>query len=112
MKKIITLIILITFVMMSISTQVDAASKRERSVKFGQKIFKKKFRKYCRFSGVRFARKHTQDEWEEIWDEKLFIKEAKKICPRLNLRRIKRSWWKHVYRFMYEYGEGSTIPAC
>jgi len=34
----------------------------------GQKIFKKKFRKKCRFSGVRFARNHTQAEWEEIYE--------------------------------------------
>ena len=74
------------------------------SIKKGQRIFRKKLRKYCTFSGVRFAKKHTQDEWEEIWNKGNFKSETKKICPRLELRKIKRSWWKHIYIFVYTYG--------
>jgi len=78
----------------------------------GQKIFKKKFRKKCRFSGVRFARNHTQGEWEEIYDDGKFPSEAKKICPRLKLKKIKPSWWKHVYEFSYTYAKDGKIPKC
>ena len=113
MKKIMTLFTLIAFIIVSMPTQANAISKREKQIKIGQKIFKKKLRKYCRFSGVRFAKKHTQDEWEEIWDERQFRKETKKICPRLKLRKIKRAYWKYIYRFTYEYGEGgSHVPKC
>jgi hypothetical protein len=81
-------------------------------VKMGQKLFKKKFRKKCRFSGVKFARHHTQGEWEELWEDGKFQEEAKKICPRLQLDKIKDSWWEHVYEFSYEYASDGTIPKC
>ena len=78
------------------------------SIKKGELIFRKKLRKYCRFSGVRFAKKHTQDEWEEIWDEGNFKNETKKICPRVKLRKIKQSWWKYIYAFVYAYASDSS----
>lgn len=107
MKKIMTILALVAFTMVSTPTVTFA------SLAKGQKIFKKKLRKYCRFSGVRFAKKHTQDEWEEIWDDGKFRAETKRICPRLPLRKIKRSWWKHIYQFTYEYGKGgSHVPKC
>ena len=89
MKKMITIFALVAFSMVSMTTLSQATSKSH--LKKGQRIFKKKLRRYCRFSGVRFARKHTQDEWEEIWDDGNFKKETKKICPRLNLRRIRKN---------------------
>lgn len=102
-----TALTLIAFTMVSTPTIASA------SVAKGQKIYKKKLRKYCGFSGVRFARTHTQDEWEEIYDDGNFQKETKKICPKLNLKKIKASWWDHVYEFTYEYGEGgSHVPKC
>ncbi len=82
------------------------------SAKKGQKIFKRKFRKKCGFSGVRFARNHTQDEWEEIWEEGKFQQEAKRICPRLKLKKIKKAWWKHVYDFSYKYAKDGVVPKC
>ena len=97
----------------SVNKDINASLKKRRkpSVKIGQRIFKKKFRKYCRFSGVRFARKHTQIEWEEIWDKGKFKEETKRICPRLKLRKIRKSWWKHLYKFVYTYGsDGERVP--
>ena len=79
------------------------------SIKKGQLIFKKKLRKYCRFSGVKFAKKHTQDKWKEIWYEGNFRKETAKICPKLELKKIRRSWWKHIYAFVYTYAKDSEI---
>lgn len=78
----------------------------------GQKIFKKKFRKSCKFSGVRFARHHTQAEWEDIYDNGEFENEAKRICPRLKINKIKKSWWKEVYEFSYMYAKDGKIPKC
>jgi hypothetical protein len=107
MKKLVTAISLVALTMVSTPTVATA------SVAKGQKIFKKKMRKYCGFSGVRFARMHTQDEWEELWDDGEFQDETKKLCPKLNLNKIKKSWWEHIYEFTYEYGAGgSHVPKC
>ncbi len=107
MKKLVTALTLVAFAMVSTPTVSEA------SVKKGQKIYKKKMRKYCGFSGVRFAREHTQDEWEEIYDDGEFQAETKRICPKLPLKKIKKSWWQHVYEFTYEYGTGgSHVPKC
>ncbi len=107
MKKMMLLASIILFAM--VGTPAIASSDLVK----GQKLFKKKFRKSCRFSGVRFARYHTQDEWEEIYDGGKFKSEAKKICPRLKLNKIKPSWWKYVYKFSYEYAkDGSRVPHC
>ncbi len=110
MRKLVTALTLVALTMASTPTVASA------SVKKGQKIFKKKMRKYCGFSGVRFARTHSQSEWEEIWyydGQEAFMEEAKRICPKLPLKRIKKSWWKHVYDFTYEYGTGgSHVPKC
>jgi hypothetical protein len=106
MKKIIGIVALALFITASMPTTVTAGATK------GQKLFKKKFRKKCGFSGVRFARNHTQDEWEEIYDEGKFQAEAKKICPRLKLNKIKPSWWKHVYDFSVKYASDGVVPKC
>lgn len=106
-KSLMMAIVMIAFGMTAATLPVRADSVK------GQKLFKKKFRKACRFSGVRFARKHTQDEWEDIYDAGKFPAEAKKICPRLKLKKIKSSWWPQVYDFVHEYGKGSAhVPHC
>jgi len=106
MKKFISVLTLVAFAMISTPTTATAG------VEKGQKIFKKKFRKYCRFSGVKFARNHTQAEWEEIYDNDEFQEEAKKICPRLKVDKIKDSWWEHVYEFSYKYASDGVVPKC
>ena len=106
MKKMMAIFALAALTMLFTPTTASAG------VEKGQKIFKKKFRKYCRFSGVKFARNHTQDEWEEIWDEGKFPEEAKKICPRLKINKIKESWWEDVYEFSYKYASDGVIPKC
>ena len=108
MKKLLTVLALSLFVMASMPTVVSAKS----SAKKGQKIFKKKFRKKCGFSGVRFARNHTQAQWESIYEKGKFPREAKKICPRLNTKKIKSKWWKDVYKFTKKYASDGMVPKC
>jgi len=108
MKKLLVAFFVITLAMMTVSTTASAGA----NAKKGQKIFKKKFRKYCKFSGVKFARNHTQDEWEEIWDDDRFSEEAKKICPKLKINKIKKSWWESVYEFSYKYARDGVVPKC
>lgn len=97
---------------LSIATMVATTSVVSADSDMGQKIFKKKFRKKCKFSGVKFARHHTQGEWETIWDNGAFPEEAKKICPSLNISDIKESWWEDVYDFSVEYASDGHIPKC
>ncbi len=107
MKKILLIVVIVSFGVVGTTVPSNA------DVAKGQKLFKRKFRKSCRFSGVRFARKHTQDEWNDIYDAGKFPAESKKICPRLKLDKIKKSWWPHVYDFTYEYATGSAhVPSC
>ncbi len=107
MRKIFLIAVIVSFAIVGTTTPSYA------DVVTGQKLFKRKFRKACRFSGVRFARYHTQDEWEKIYDNGKFPDEAKKICPRLKVDKIKKSWWPHVYDFTYEYAiDSSHIPNC
>lgn len=106
MKKLLTVLALSFFIAASMPTMASAG------VKKGQKLFKKKFRKKCGFSGVRFARNHTQSEWETIYDKGKFPAEAKKICPRLDLKKIKSKWWKDVYKFSKKYASDGVVPKC
>jgi hypothetical protein len=106
MKRFFTVLAL-TFLIVSIVPTVVSADAQK-----GQKLFKKKFRKKCGFSGVRFARNHTQHEWETIYSSGKFQNEAKNICPRLKLDKIKPSWWKHVYDFSVKYASDGMVPKC
>ncbi|HEY9190381.1 MAG TPA: hypothetical protein VIM88_05900 [Sulfurovum sp.] len=107
MRRLVTAFTLVALTMVSTPTIASA------SVKTGQKVFKKKMRKYCGVSGVRFARMHSQTEWEDLWYDGEFKEETKRLCPKLPVKKIKESWWKHVYDFTYEYGTGgSHVPKC
>jgi len=79
----------------------------------GQKLYSKKLKKACGFSGSKFAAKHTQDEWESIKEEGNFKSEIGNICPNANLDKIKDSWINHIYDFSYEYASDSgNVPSC
>jgi hypothetical protein len=106
MKKLLMILGLVFFVIATVPTIATAGAKK------GQKLFKKKFRKKCGFSGVRFARSHTQHEWENIYQAGKFPAEVKKICPRLKLDKIKSSWWQHVYQFSVKYASDGVVPKC
>ncbi|RRS30060.1 MAG: cytochrome C [Epsilonproteobacteria bacterium (ex Lamellibrachia satsuma)] len=80
-------------------------------VKKGQKLYMKKMKAVCGFSGAKFAAKHTQDEWEKINNAGKFEEEAKKICPKL--KKLKPKYIPHIYDFSYEYASDSgNVPSC
>jgi len=79
----------------------------------GQKLFVKKLKKDCGFTGAVFAAKHTQDEWEEINEAGKFKEEIGVICPKVNLDKIKDSWIDDIYDFSYEFASDSgNVPSC
>ncbi len=76
----------------------------------GKKIYMKKMKSSCGFSGAKFATKHTQGEWEKIKGAGKFATEAAKICPGLKL---KDKYVNDVYDFAYEYASDSgNVPSC
>lgn len=79
-------------------------------VKKGQKIYLKKLKAACGFSGAKFAHKHTQDEWEAINEAGKFAEEVKTLCPKA---KIKTKYVPDVYDFVYEYAKDSgNVPSC
>ncbi len=107
MKKSILVATLVSFSIVGLSTSSFGDSER------GQVIYKKKLRKACRFSGVKFATHHTVEEWEEINSNGKLPEEVKKICPTIELEQIKPEWWPDIYDFVHEYGVGgSHVPKC
>ena len=76
----------------------------------GKKVYMKKMKASCGFSGAKFATKHTQGEWEKIKGAGKFASEAAKICPGLKL---KDKYVNDVYDFSYEYASDSgNVPSC
>jgi len=79
-------------------------------VKKGQKIYLKKLKDKCGFTGAKFSHKHTQDEWEAINEAGKFAAEVKKLCPKAT---IDPKYIPDVYDFVYEYAKDSgNIPSC
>ena len=76
----------------------------------GQKLYMKKMKSSCGFSGAKFAGKHTQSEWEKIKGAGKFADEAAKLCPGLKL---KDKYVPHIYDFAYEFASDSgNVPSC
>ena len=76
----------------------------------GKKIYMKKLRDACGFTGAKFARVHTQDEWEMIKEAGKFGEEIKKICPK---SQIEPKYENDLYDFSYEFAKDSgKVPSC
>lgn len=108
MKSIVKLVFTILLGVAEISTIASANSKK------GYQVFLKTLKKPCSFTGVnsglKFAFKHTQDEWETIKQAGKFRDEVIKICPKYvgQLAAINEN---NLYDFSYEYASDSgNIP--
>ena len=78
----------------------------------GQKLYSKKIKGACGFTGAKFAANHTQDQWEEIKEAGKFAAEMKTLCPKLE-KSYKDKWDQHLYDFAYEYASDSgNVPSC
>ena len=76
----------------------------------GKKIYMKKLKAACGFSGAKFATKHTQDEWEKIKGAGKFQEEVAKVC---NGAKLKDKYVNDVYDFAYEFASDSgNVPSC
>lgn len=76
----------------------------------GKKIYMKKLKAACGFNGAKFARVHTQDEWEALKESGKFDDEVKKICPK---SKLKPKYENDIYDFSYEFAKDSgNVPSC
>lgn len=77
----------------------------------GMKVYSKKLKGACGFTGAKFATKHTQSEWEAIKEAGKFAEEVKTICPKV--KKYKDKYTDDLYDFSYEYASDSgNIPSC
>jgi len=79
----------------------------------GQKLFSKKLKKACELTGAKMAGKHTQDEWELIYQNEKLAEEIKTICPKVEDSALKDKFMDHYFDFFYEYASDSgNVPSC
>ncbi len=84
-------------------------------VKKGQKAYLKMCKK-CHGNGTKGAAMHTQDEWEELFeDDGEMIKEAHKgdKSEKFFYGKKFKKYQSHLKDFLFEYGSDSgNVPSC
>ena len=98
MKKLLNITISTLLALTLINTTLSA------DVEKGKKIYNQKLKTQCGISGRDFAEKHSQDEWEEIYDAGKLNDEIKKIC---HGKGIDEKSLPHIYDFAYENASDS-----
>ncbi len=83
----------------------------------GMRIYQKKLKSVCGFSGAVFAAKHTQDEWAEAKDNGELGKVMTEACPAgkdfFDSSKFKKKFSSHLYDFVYDFASDSgNIPSC
>ena len=79
----------------------------------GQKLYSKKLKSNCGFTGAVMAGKHTQDEWDEIGSGDNLKDEIKKLCPNVKDKALKDKYLPHYLDFFKEFGSDSgNVPSC
>ena len=106
MKKILKLVF-VAIVAFGFATAANADAGK------GQKLYSKKLKKACGFSGAKMAAKHSQDEWEEIKEDGKLKDEIKALCPNVGDKALKDKFIPHYYDFFYKYANDSgNVPSC
>jgi len=108
MKKI-ALSVIIGLGLLATTASADAAK--------GQKLYQKKLKKVCGFSGAVFAAKHTQDEWSEAKDNGELGKVMTEACPAgkdfFDGKKFKKKYSTHLYDFVNDFASDSgNVPSC
>ena len=79
----------------------------------GKKLYQKKLKDACGFTGAVMAAKHTQDEWEALKEEGKLKDEIKHLCPSVTDKALKDKFMPHYYDFFYDFASDSgNIPSC
>jgi hypothetical protein len=77
----------------------------------GQKLFIKKLKPDCGFTGAVMASKHSQAEWTAIGNGAKLEAEIKKQCPKVE--KVKGKYLPHLFDFFHEFANDSgNVPSC
>jgi len=83
----------------------------------GKKIYVKKLKSICGFTGAVFAAKHTQDEWSEAKEDGKLGKVMIESCPAgkdfFESDKFKNKFSSHLFDFVNDFASDSgNIPKC
>jgi hypothetical protein len=83
----------------------------------GKRIYQKKLKSACGFSGGVFAAKHSQDEWTEAKEDGTLSEMMTEACPAgkdfFESEKFKKKFSSHLYDFVNDFASDSgNIPAC
>ncbi len=77
----------------------------------GQKFYLKNLKSYCKANGAKFAIKHTQDEWNELYTSKKLNEEINKECNKEFI--ISEENLGYLKDFFFEFASDSgNVPSC
>ena len=108
MKNILIRFILIITVTASM-TMAENNKHINNNMTAGMKVFKKKMRKGCRSTAIRFSRSHTQHQWEIITKNGMLRREAKALCPHLNTSLLSDNDWNNIYGFITDHSSDNPV---
>ena len=94
---------------LNITTEED---EEEGSITRGLIIFKTNLKVPCDMTGEEFAKNYTQEDWDDIYENKEFEKIVTEICPKIE-GHYQEEWTPHLYQFSLKYASDSDeIPEC
>ena len=108
MKKV-AMSVMVGLALLTTAASADAAK--------GQKLYQKKLKSKCGFSGAVFAKKHTQDEWSEAKDNGNLGEVMTEACPGgkkfFEGSKFKKKYSTHIYDFVNDFASDSgNVPSC
>ena len=106
------LLIKLTLVMAMIASTAAAQDNRHISknkMTPGMKVFKKKMRKGCRSTAIKFSRSHTQNQWKTIKEKGMLPRAAKVLCPKLDTSLLTQNDWNNVYSFLNDHSSDNPV---
>lgn len=79
----------------------------------GLKLYSKNLKGSCGISGAVMSSKHTQSEWEEIYNAGTLKAKIKEICPSVTDDALKDNFMIHYYDFFHNFASDSgNVPSC
>jgi len=90
----------------------------DANARFGKRFYMKKLYRTCEKDGVadggKFAKKHSQMEWDELKESGKLLLEWKKICPSGStvFDTMRRKDIKNLHDFVWKYATDGELPTC
>jgi len=99
MKKVLLAILIGTMPLLAAKVPEDVAK--------GQQYYAKRLKDACGFDGGKMAKKHTQQEWQKLYEDGKLLETLSDYCP--NATTLPFPLEQYVYAFLYHYAQGTGI---